>query len=375
VYLEELPAVDSPVPLVEVASVESAGLPSHPGLNRSELEALAPLLDRLGRTLIDAAPHVASLAASLPDHNRAEEGAEADDVPELEPVDEHPSTLGGLLSLLSRDRRRATATTSTTSSNQLVVASDNASAVTPSVQTGGTSEAALSIDPDYTDFATGLVNTSRGEVRAGPRSLRASQNGSDDLSNVLGAYLAAASMGGGDTEGGDDNGNSQGLGRLLRERGNGGGIDIHIHAVVTAPGGMPGGLGLATLGGSPPTTAGNVFSHNRDRRSSGPLLRLRSPAVVQEEDDNGIFSALYSENPTPINPNQSPSDRDASRSNGNGTQDARRRLVPSRTDVASLSPVGPRSSRRGSGSSRRSSGRASNRGMLSRFFRRNNSGE
>jgi hypothetical protein len=370
--LEELASVDSPAR--EVASVESAVPPSYPGLSRRELETLAPLLDRLGRTLIDAAPHVASLAASLPDHNRAEE---ADDVPELEPVDEHPSTLGGLLSLLSRDRRRGA---STTSSSQLVVAGDNSSAITPSVQTGGTSEAALSVDPDYTDFVTGLVNTSRGEVRAGPRSLRASQNSGDDLSNVLGAYLAAASMGGGD-EGGDENGNSQGLGRLLRERGNGGGIDIHIHAVVTSPGGLPGGLGLATIGGSPPTTAGNVFSHNRDRRSGGPLLRLRAPAVLQEEDDNGIFSALYSENPTPINPNQSPSDRnrqgDSSRSNDAGTQEVRRRLVRSRSSAAALSPGVPRSSR-GSGSSlrrgssRTSTGRTSSRGMLNRFFRRSN---
>jgi hypothetical protein len=373
--LEELASVDSPARSAEVASVEGARPPSYPGLNRRELETLAPLLDRLGRTLIDAAPHVASLAASLPDHNQAEEGTETDDVPELEPVDEHPSTLGGLLSLLSRDRRRA----STTSSSQLVIAGDNASAITPSVQTGGTS--ALSVDPDYTDFVTGLVNTSRGEVRAGPRSLRASQNTGDDLSNVLGAYLAAASMGGGgDTEGGDDNGNSQGLGRLLRERGNGGGIDIHIHAVVTAPGGLPGGIGLATLGGSPPTTAGNVFSHNRDRRSNGPLLRLRAPAVLQEEDDNGIFSALYSENPTPINPNQSPSDRnrqgDSSRLNDAGTQDTRRRLVRSRSSAAALSHGAPRSSRGSGASSRRSSARtSSSRGMLNRFFRRSNHGE
>jgi hypothetical protein len=367
--LEELPALES---------VESTGPSSRPSLNRRELEVLAPLLDRLGRTLIDAAPHVASLAASLPDHSRGiEEGTETEDIPELEPADEHPSTLGGLLSLLSRDRRHASTTTS-----QVVVAGDNASAsMTPSVQTGVTSEAALTVDPDYTDFATGLVNTSRGEVRAGPRSLRASQNG-DDLSSVLGAYLAAASMGGGgsggDAEGGDDNGNSQGLGRLLR--GNGGGIDIHIHAIVTAPGLAPGGLGLATLGGgggggSPPATAGNVFSQNRDRRSNGPLLRLRSPAVLQEEDDNGIFSELYSENPSPINPNQPHSERnrlgESSRANGVGAQDIIRRFPPLRSDVI-LSPIGPRSSR--AGSSRRNNGRTSNRGILSRLFRRSNTG-
>jgi hypothetical protein len=163
-------------------------------------------------------------------------------------------------------------------------------------------------------------------------------------------------------------------------RGNGGGIDIHIHAIVTAPGLAPGGLGLATLGGgggggSPPATAGNVFSQNRDRRSNGPLLRLRSPAVLQEEDDNGIFSELYSENPSPINPNQPHSERnrlgESSRANGVGAQDIIRRFPPLRSDVI-LSPIGPRSSR--AGSSRRNNGRTSNRGILSRLFRRSNTG-
>jgi hypothetical protein len=115
------------------------------------------------------------------------------------------------------------------------------------------------------------------------------------------------------------------LGRLLRERGagggGGGGIDIHIHAVVTAPGGGTGGLGLATLGGATPTAttmggARNLFSSARERSSRSPssLLRPRNPSfshiIANNDDDHdtdmGLFSELYSENPTPVDPNGSP---------------------------------------------------------------------
>lgn len=367
-HADESSVVETITPLAEVPSAANTPQPVPSGLSRRELEVLAPLLDRLGRTLIDAAPHVASLAAALPDHTRVEEATEAEETPpELEPVDEHPSTLGGLLSLLSRDRRR----TSTTSSSQQVANGDNVSAVTPSEQTVANSEAPANLDPDYTDFATGLVNTSRGEVRAGPRS-RAATTNNDDLSNVLGAYLASASMG--ESENGEDNGNSQGgLGRLLRDRGNGGGIDIHIHAVVTAPGMTPGGLGLATLAGTPPAPAGNVFSQTRDRRNNGSMLRLRSPAVPQEEDDNGIFSELYSENPTPVNPNQSPSERERSIAAA-AHEDRTRRHPPARSDGASVTPGRP-STNRSSSSRRSGSSRSSNRGLLGRLFRRSNTGE
>jgi len=362
--MEEVPSAETSA---SVASVDNAAAPPiHAGLNRRELEALAPLLDRLGRALIDAAPHVASLASSLPEPGRANEHEE---VPELDPVGEHPSTLGGLLSLLSRDRRR-TATTST----QLGVSGD-VSAMTPSEQTTTNSEAAMSIDPDYTDYATGLVNTFRGEVRAGPR--RSTSQHNDDLSNVLGAYLSLGS----DSENGDD-GASQGLGRLLRG-GNGGGIDIHIHAVVTSPGVTPGALGLATLGGSPPATAGNVFSQTRDRRNTGPLLRMHTPAMLlEDEDDNGIFSELYSENPTPVNPNQTPNEPDNRLRNallsveGRIADNGRSRHIPPRSDATSEGPNGTRTS----GSSQLSRSRRnnagsrsnSNRGVLGRFFRRSN---
>mmetsp|Transcript_43310 Transcript_43310/g.104685 ORF Transcript_43310/g.104685 Transcript_43310/m.104685 type:complete len:628 (-) Transcript_43310:314-2197(-) len=303
---------------------------SNPNYNRRQLQNLAPLLDRLGRTLTDAAPHVAALADSLPSTRSVESntatGAEDNDddstpdsLPDLNVSGEHPPTTGGLLSLWNRERR-----------NQNIHPDE--------VRSGLLTDEDL--DPDYVDFASGVVNTSRGEVRAGPRSRP--QN--DDVASLLGAYLAAASLS--NAVGGDDNSNEEGgsgagaqsLGNILRERGNGGGggsggIDIHIHAVVTTPGGAGGGgggLGLAALGGGPIPTATVIGSGNgggntggggtgrtlfasRDRGSRTPsILRSRhshtTPAVpVSEEiEDTSLFSELYSENPEPVDPNGSP---------------------------------------------------------------------
>jgi hypothetical protein len=288
---------------------------NRPGFNRHQLQALAPLLDRLGRTLTDAAPHIAALADSLPvetsSSNEDMNGSGTlQDLPDLE--GSHPP-LGGFLSLWNRERRRQS------------IETDEAQSVQQS-------------DPDHVDYVSGFVNTSRGEVRAGPRSRP--QN--DDVASLLGAYLAAASLGGvSGVEDGDDDeagGGAQSLGRLLRERGNGAGgvssgIDIHIHAVVTAPGGGggTGGLGLAARGGPIPaaTVVGGggsigggggggrtLFSGStRDRspRTTGILRSRHSHTPTHSThnppddiEESGLFSELYSENPEPVDPNGSP---------------------------------------------------------------------
>mmetsp|Transcript_69378 Transcript_69378/g.104640 ORF Transcript_69378/g.104640 Transcript_69378/m.104640 type:complete len:879 (+) Transcript_69378:171-2807(+) len=273
--------------------------------NRRQLQNLAALLDRLGRTLSDAAPHVASLAHSLPEQ---EAMAIPTDEPEIGLLGSNPTDLdvqnqpplGGLLSLWSRERRR------------------NAQANQSSFE-----EEVTVVDPDHVDYANGLVNTSRGEVRSGPRSR--SQN--DDVSNLLGAYLAAASLssivGGEDGDNSEEGGTTSGLGRLLSTRGGGGGgnggIDIHIHAVVTAPGVTPGGgIGIGALdNGTTGTALGtrNLFSstaRERSSRNASSILRNRSITPITpsaDEDDEetlGLFSELYSENPEPVNPNGTP---------------------------------------------------------------------
>jgi hypothetical protein len=121
-----------------------------------------------------------------------------------------------------------------------------------------------------------------------------------------------------------------GIGQLLRGGsiggGGSGGIDIHIHAVVTAPGMATGGLGITTLGGGGALTATgiggtrNLFSttQRRNNTATTSILRTsRSPSgsllssrrrnnLTEDDDDAGIFAELYSETPEPIDPNGSP---------------------------------------------------------------------
>ncbi|CAB9511258.1 Ubiquitin family [Seminavis robusta] len=415
--LEDLPpleAEDANEENAAAAELSSSSNTHHnePRLRRRQLQLLAPLLDRLGRTLIDAAPHVAALANSSPTpDNDTEESistAEAVVAPAAASED-NPSTLGGLLSLLSRDRNRQT--------NNASSEENDGASPSNTIQT-------WPVDPDYVDFATGVVNTTRGEVRSGPRS----RTPNDDVAGLLGAYLAAASLGlnaggGGSSSGvGDaDNNNSNnddasnvlGLGRLLRDRGgNGGGnggagIDIHIHAVVTAPGmpptaiggvtggaaGGPGGLGFATLGNATTgTIAGtrNSLSPTRERRGSGAnsLLRLRTPASAEEDDDLGLFSDLYSESPEPLDPSGSPDNNTRGGRDDGATvldNDFLSRLggTPTRPSTQTSGrgdPHGASPSRHSSASdssSRRSStnGASPRRGsMLGRLFRRSRRG-
>lgn len=370
---------------------------------RQELEALAPLLDRLGRVLIDAAPQVLALADTIGQEDDDDEDIEENhlenflgDTDDAEPHETPPATntLGGLLSLLNRDRRGggrgsvasgsnvalpsvvsdveiSTVASSSTTTTDLVVQPTEPSRSTSLGATnildpdddaddideeeicdgnGGTTEYT---DPDYRDFAAGLVNTSRGDVRStnggGSNSIFSSRRASssdDGTTSLLGAYLAAMSMGGiasisaGDRDDGDGGtGVAEGLGRFFRDRGSGsGGIDIHIHAVVTAPGldgaigfaALTGGGGAVTLPVATPVTgqatttngtngALDSFEGSTARRRAGSR-RFRSMSAttpdttvddhllvgettIIEEEDLDLFADLYSETPDPINPN------------------------------------------------------------------------
>jgi hypothetical protein len=250
---------------------------------KKQLQSLVPLLDRLGRTLMDAAPHLAAYAASLPDEPPKEPERTAPGKSNVviarEVVEEPaPERRSGLFSLLPR------AAPPIVESSDVAVVSDDEEEV---------------MEPDYVDFASGVVNTTRGEVRTrGGRS-------SSDEAGLLGAYLAAASLG---SLTGDDDGNElgglQGLGRLIRQRetngGNGGGgIDIHIHAIVSGPA-VGDNIGTMALIGEPQVTTPRptLFSSNSRRSGiSEPRIPLSAPL---DEEELGIFSDLYSENPTPV---------------------------------------------------------------------------
>jgi len=286
--------------------------------SRRELHNLATLIDRLGRTLTDAAPHIASLADNRPPDDIPDDALMGDDAVDhvLEEIaasirrdaesTANDTPIGGLLSLWSRERRNSNGPLLLDSRRREQPQEARPPAPTRPV-----------VDPDHEDFVSGLVNTTRGEVRTGPRS----RSSNDEVANLLGAYLAAATLGNGSTgDGGHDDGNT-GLGQLLRGgAGGGGGIDIHIHAVVTGPGGTFGtgtGINTTILGGG--TAVGgprNLFSTNRrnspassvirNGSSPGSYLGTRRRIAASDDDDRGIFDELYSETPAPIDPSTPP---------------------------------------------------------------------
>lgn len=317
-----------------------------PQYNRRELQNLATSFDRLGRILTDAALHVAALADNLPQDEEPmamavpeeddlfDESVEnalaeiAETMPAGSDDDDEDgrseSAIGGFLTYVRERRRSRANNTSTTSATANNPSSNSASEPT--------------IDPDHEDYVSGLVNTTRGEVRSGPRT----RSSHDDVTNLLGAYLAAATLGSAASSLGEDGGTGGGLGgfglgQLLRGGsigggglGGGGGIDIHIHAVVTAPGMTTGGVGITAMGGGGgggATAAGgtglggtrNLFSSTRRTSSTNSILRSssrhsassllssrRRVHTPDDDDESGLFAELYSETPEPIDPNGSP---------------------------------------------------------------------
>jgi hypothetical protein len=472
---------------------------------------LAARLDRLGRALTEAAPHVASwnhpTTSTLPpssndtlhasieeeedrEHSPSERNVDndtpnthnnTDDTPEEEP----PTTLGGLLSLLSggnqrrrqqRRRRRQDGDVDdqshddttyqqppSISSSYIALSSQQS---VPTVEDDDddeeeeedddddaeegeereeTSTVAATADtirnenhpdthsryqnPDYTDFGFSMINTTRGSTglrRSGARWISSNTDDTDannnnnnnnnsgstgTLAGLLGAYIAAASLM-------DDDG----LGRLLRATNggggtNGGGIDIHIHAVVTTP---DGGIMATTL----PTANAIVEpsldvdeddeaeeaeeeEQHEERVPTPPLLRrppplsphpnrlfaTRSPVDGRrsrhhfslhprhrasnennpngevDDEDEGIFDALYSENPEPIDPRQPPLE-EVEEQEGGVIEGHRQPQQQSQQSSSSSSTTTSSSSSRGSNA------RRSNQPVgLSRFFRRHSPGD
>ena len=216
-----------------------------------KLKALAPLLDRLGRTLTDMAPHVASYAAAIEDSNKSESRDEGE---QSRPV--HGRTLSN--------------------------------------------DSVNEENPELADYVHGMVNAASRENRrdtfSGGSSGRDSEGASDGNGGILSSILS----------GGDDAG---ALNRLLRVNGNGsdGGIDIHIHAIVTptpglamfgAGGGNPGlGFDMQPSTNFRPRTSNDVSGSDNETESNHPS----APPTAADEDDLGLFSDLYSESPTDTN--------------------------------------------------------------------------
>lgn len=282
-------------------------------INKKKLQNLAPLLDRLGRVLVDFAPHVASIADSLPDDqvddlNDDDVEVEVEDLHSLneevaedmnsDPImDAHSTSRSSLRPLWSMGRDRDLSDTTP-------LLSPNA-ATSPRRGDGDT----IRVDPDYADFVNGFIGNNSRTFGSPPRSTARRSNSDSFGSSLLSAFLASAAGG---TNGNDDT-NEDGP-RIVRlgsggGGGNGtGGIDIHIHAIVTGPGGaMTGVGGLDGLAGlmPPPTPTTTITPTVNIGSTDEPSAAVPNSASDGDDDDDlGLFSDLYAEGEEQNNNNE-----------------------------------------------------------------------
>lgn len=203
-------------------------------LDGARLRQLAPLIDRLGRTLTDAAPHIASLADSLPSVASSLGSVSAVDV--VDSVEADP-----IQNLTARASHLYFGMDDTTPNNGdgSPIPSERPTLATTPVTFAAVASSALAEaedetanDPDLTDYINGMVNITRGETRSGRDTTR------DPIgTSLLASYLSSSGVGGINSDN-DDIDNP--LGRVVRVgsgngngfSGGGPGIDIHIHAML-----------------------------------------------------------------------------------------------------------------------------------------------
>jgi len=324
---------------------------------REDVQALAALFDRLGRTLADLAPHVAALATTFPDAN-ASNSRETAISSGVEQASEENNTTATEASGSRGTEQEAT--------NSVVTPVDGVSHgvpilvppfpdLPPLYASAGTAPAPVAppapsstavsaaqqpprLPNDNVDFVNGMVHTrltssSGSSFTSGVNGATRVVRSGRDRAAAIASFLTESGGGGesfssnvsgfavgGSTVASDNNGAAEGvdgdedgttsdtnavasdgssfpenLARLLAAGGSdGGGIDIHIHAIVT-PGFLPGGM---LFGGLPSgilpgtTTTANAPSTGTsvsETVASGPLRR------VQNDDDSGLFDDLYGE--------------------------------------------------------------------------------
>ncbi len=257
-----------------------SALPGYSNFDKEKLEALAPLLDRLGRVMIDVAPHVASIADSLSESTVGQES--------IAPCDELPCSD---YSAPDSPQRLLRPTWSANYSNE----PDNPE-----------------IDSDYVDFIHGFINHRHSHASA-PRRSRRDQSDSNLGTTLLSAYLASA-MNDRNFDGGEDAQNAPRVVRIgpgTAAGGSGGdtnttgnGVGIHIHAVVTGPGGIPiSGLPNVARGAHDSSTNTRTNSNTDEARNqSDDQLVINNESRRMNsvgDEENGLFDDLYSEDPAP----------------------------------------------------------------------------
>jgi len=319
----------------------------------AQLRQLAPLIDRLGRTLTDAAPHVAALADSLSATSIVGASAALDAateaatstineainssavaVQEDEVVEDHiqlltaqashlyfgigdneeaadnapmPASVDDMMATsLLPDSTSAAFNALSASIDRVVQEGEQAVAMAEQVleENGHIIEESTVpiIDPNLTDYINGMVNTTRGSV-PGERGRGIRDNGDPVGSSLLASYLSSMGGLGTDAVNNANGANGNDGARVIRmgggNTGRGPGIDIHIHAVVTGAGGQ--GLGeLAGLGGLSTGSSGGVATTTNN---TAPFVN-NPPfgSTTTHDSDHDLFSELYSESPNPVDP-------------------------------------------------------------------------
>jgi len=243
-----------------------------PNFDRKTLEALGPLLDRLGRILIDVAPHVATIADSLPEPvmqpMRSEtESAQNEEMQEpsieetpVDPISLRPSWAQATAPSLFDSESNESATNNNNNNDS------------------------ASTNPDYVDFVHGFINH-RNESPSGRQSSSRRIQGEGGLgSSLLSAYLSS-------TLGSSENGTGNRVVRVGVNDGGGGGsgLGIQIHAIVTGP---PGG------GTQLPDFLENAGPENMRTNMNNTTANNNVPSIPStDEEDTGVLDDLYSENP------------------------------------------------------------------------------
>ena len=266
--------------------------------DKKALESLAPLLDRLGRILIDVAPHVATIADSLPDKDKdnnvseAEENANETSQANSED-DEQADSQTQIRELRPSWAQGPTPSLFESESEETSERNENDNPAT---------------NPDYVDFIHGFINhRNEGSSRRGTQG-RSNSDSNDVGSSILSGFLASALRG--DSDGNNRSNNRNGP-RVVRvggggtgNGGNGNGIDIHIHAIVTGGnGGDPSPGGIASM--IAPSLQRIPRPSARNNTPTPNAAQVATPAV--DEEEMGLFDELYLENSSERNNRQTDS--------------------------------------------------------------------
>jgi hypothetical protein len=330
----------------DVSSNEATATTTHPNngsfvvsssapraTTRQDLQGMASLLDRLGRTLTDIAPHIAALAATLPEEAASlsenqtspaetttalelagqEESAQANDASRDAAVD------GGVTS--SEGRVPNPSSNSDPNMPLLVSLRDAIAASQAALQ-----EQRQERPDESIDFINGMVHArsaSGSSVAVGGAGHGSSASGDERrpsrtrnsreamIASLLAGHstngsatLAALANATGNSNGSNNRAGDNGAGNDDGTESGGGGrasIDVHFHTVITPPGFGAGGIvfgggGLAGMLEDVELPINFSNGNNTTGYSNSNLARnimLNQPE--ENEDDMGLFDGLYGE--------------------------------------------------------------------------------